>query len=206
MYQKRILRSKNPYIECFGRFTAHLQSFWALFALIFGSPAIDIVTSGVLGDVKYVEVDVIEYSNRSEPARNGFYAQKTPYIEILWLFPARFQCFWALFRSISGSPARDIVTSAVLGEVKYVELDVIERRNRAESARNELYARKHPYVDGVSHFAAIFQRLSTLFGLIFYSPARHVNSARKFSIFRLWWWERIIFQKCKQFKICSKHS
>ena len=54
------------------------------------------------------------------------------------------QCF--------GSPVRDRVTSGVLEEVKYGELDVIKCCNNAESARNELYGRFNPYIEGLEPF------------------------------------------------------
>ena len=59
--------------------------------------------------------------------------------------------FWLYFRST----ARDIVTSPVLRELKYVELDMIECCNRSTTTTNGLYAWMHPYIEGLSQFLAL---------------------------------------------------
>ena len=66
-----------------------------------------------------------------------------------------------LFPQIFRYSARDLVVSAALGAVKYVELDVLAWWNRTESARNALCTRENPYVEDMSEFQHFSTFVST---------------------------------------------
>ncbi len=91
----------NPIIASLSRFAAHLPRFWALSGSIFGRPGRVIENSGVLSEVKYVELGLNQFHNWAESAKNELYAGFNRYIEGLSTFAALFLLFWALSGSIS---------------------------------------------------------------------------------------------------------
>ena len=80
------------------------------------------------------------------------------FAHVLSTFSAFKMRFWSIFRF---SAEIHVLAANGSGELKYVQLGPKECSNLSKSARNELYGRFNPYVDGLNRFAAVFKVFKT---------------------------------------------
>ena len=100
---------------------------------------------------------VIACCNRSKSARNELYGRFNPYTAFRKRFRPLFHLYTTRPMQHLTWKSKYIGISGCIWEVKCVEILVKECYNRAKSAKNELYGRFNPYVEGLSRFRALVE-------------------------------------------------
>ncbi len=106
---------------------------------------------------KHVEMLVIACCNRAKSARNELYGRFNPYTEARKRFRALVHLYTTRQWQHLTWKSKNIDISGCIWEVKCVEILVKKCCNQAKSARNELYGRFNPYVEGLSRFRALVE-------------------------------------------------